>query len=173
MEKAGRQTTFGRKMGQFILVAKWYMDLALIGWTWERNARMFKTKRWGFDVKMRQELWQSPTCGFAWTSHFPSRCVFALCKRLLHITGLLHFINDNLGIVKGDMGFARMSRSVVALAEFTRAASKRHFKTSLSSVLTVSPWKRFLCSPSGGRNDALVWEHHRGYCDSPGKIFSF
>lgn len=87
-------------------------------------------------------LWQSPRCGFAWTSgtsHFPSRYVFALCKRLLHITGLLHFINDILGIVKGDMGFARIPRSVVALAEFTRAVSKRHFKTSLSSVLTVSP----------------------------------
>lgn len=48
--------------------------------------------------------WQSPRCGFIWTSstsHFPSRCVFALQKRLLYVTGLLCLIMTSQASLKG------------------------------------------------------------------------
>lgn len=65
--------------------------------------------------------------------------VFLTEKRLLYMTGLLCLISDILGIVKGDRDLAKTSLSVATLAELTGAVCKHHFKTSVSSVLTVSP----------------------------------
>lgn len=126
---------------------KWCMDLALVGWSWERNARIFKIKERGFGVlcmaiKKRQDAVAKPHVWFCLDFQYFSLSL-KVCFCPVEEVAVHHWTvvsrNDILGIVKGGRGFAKMSRSGVILAEFTRAVSKHHFKTSLCSVLTVSP----------------------------------